>query len=87
MSNLLKKITKHKICDYMKCCNSYQLSPRELGSTKHSYSVFASELLKYDGRHFEAYHVNKIIKTKLKLIKLLKNEDDYELLIEQIRKN
>lgn len=82
----LKKITNHKICDYMKCCNSYKFSPREIGSTEHSYSVFTSELLQYDGRHFEAYHVNKIIKTKLKLIEIIKYDDDFELLIEHTRK-
>lgn len=80
----LKKITKHKICDYIKCFKSYKFSPREIGSKKHSYSVYISELLKYDGRHFEAHHVNKIIKIKLKLMEILKYENNHELLIEHI---
>lgn len=80
----LKKITKHKIGDFLKCCNSYRFSPREIGSMKHNYSVFTSELLKYNGRYFETYHVNKTIKTKLKLMELIKNNDNHELLAEHM---
>ncbi|WP_147461991.1 MULTISPECIES: hypothetical protein [Pseudomonas syringae group] len=80
----LKKVTSHKIGKFIKCCNSYQLSPREIGSMKHSYSVFTSELLKYDGRHFETYDVNKAINIKLELMGLLKDDGNYDLLVERM---
>ncbi|RMO04766.1 hypothetical protein ALQ48_02012 [Pseudomonas coronafaciens pv. zizaniae] len=51
---------------------------------KHSYSVFTSELLKYDGRHFETYDVNKAINIKLELMGLLKDDGNYDLLVERM---
>lgn len=51
---------------------------------KHNYSVFTSELLKYDSRHFETYEVNKTIRIKLKLLGLLENDDNYDLLVEHM---
>lgn len=77
----LTKITTHKISELANCSKYFHEIPKAIGSPKHLYSKFISDLLNYKGKPFTRRYIEFSLYAKLKSLGYLEHKNEHEMIL------